>query len=389
MSTFKIGTIVALKNHYAKGSDKIMYEDAIVGDYHAVPPLMIVIETLVEKPDNPSSEANTDSGISLKQNHLFKLKCIWFNTSNYSFEEAWISSKQVVRMDSSNNDFFGCATLNSDSPISIGATVVLRTNKFENLKRRIVFRSKENGTGYQADSFEKFAAPEFIVVGSQAYVHKESLVNPKTGEVVRKVPSRLVKVKFYNPSSSKFSEFLLPLECLEKMDDFEKLGIAKNEFYLVKYFGEKFFGKVASMLLQNGVPTIVLETSNSQFQAVQVPFIQKLLRIKFDDDARQPRWDDSDYININWGEIVTWKGKYCMIEYLNRRNVISKRLIKIIDTFPDPTSEDVVMIKAFCFLRRTGRTFKFEPKTLISVNHVVAEGEMQLEEIIIQVEKDH
>jgi hypothetical protein len=400
-SLFKIGSIVTLKSHYSAGSVDTMYRNPILGDIGSTPPLMIVVERLFEKQDNQSNEMNSEEHVAIHDKEVVKVKCTWFNSITYSFEEAWFNSRQLIlinfiekenteeqiqapKLDVQNNEK---ATLDSQpiSFLTIGQTVVFKTNKYENLKKKATLRSAGASAGLHFESVHKFCAPEFTVIGSQAYISKEPLVSLKTGKEVRAVPARLIKIKFFNPISNKYSEHLLPIECLELTNDGLISEFKDGGYYLIKYFDEFLFGKVSSIVRQHGVPTLILEISNGQYRTLFIPFLQKFIdekqfvEIEFNEDKRMPKWNEDEYIGVDLKKLPSYKNQYCLIEYVNRKKVISKRLIKIQTVHAQAYEREEkfkitdVLVNSYCYLRKSERTFSFNTDSLISI--IVAKAE--------------
>jgi hypothetical protein len=199
---FPIGTIVALKSHPFSENLSVVFG----GDPQHVSPLMVVCEVVL----NNKFTHDEHSGIELSNKHTHLYRCTWFSSKNYKFEEEWLSGRLLKKVCSTE----GNVSLSNRS--FVGANLVFRTLQLESKK----LKTSLNGDSSSGEFRKKltalmdFVSPIMQFSGTLKFESKEPIFDPKTQTRRRFVPSDLVKCKYYNPHSEKFSEYVLPVECL-------------------------------------------------------------------------------------------------------------------------------------------------------------------------------
>ncbi len=206
-SDFKIGSIVALKSHpFEETTTNIL----ISGEPLHLSPLMVIVEMLFDS----KQKFGENKGAEVTSLKSEQCKCIWFSSKAQQFEDAWISLKllKIIRVAVREND---------DEPSiadlkHIGSTVSLITTKLELGKRKSTIEHFDHSDSNKKkiSALLSFVCPPLEVVGYSVPETKESIIDTKTGKQKRFISKLLIKCKYYNSYSEKFSEALIPVEAL-------------------------------------------------------------------------------------------------------------------------------------------------------------------------------
>ncbi len=204
-SSFNIGSIVALNTHpfFVKNNKD---EFLISGDGLTISPLMVVVEILGEN----KSLFDENSGQELIKKETVQCKCLWFSSKTFQFEDTWLSSRLLrnIEFSSQSQDF---------AVPSYGSSVIFKTASIEIGKKKASLNqlgSSNNDKSRTITALLSFTSPAMQVIGSAKSESKEPIIDAKTGEVRRIISKQLVKCKYYNAHSEKFSEVLIPIEAI-------------------------------------------------------------------------------------------------------------------------------------------------------------------------------
>lgn len=363
-STWKVGTIVALKSHLANtGSDfSIVY---ISGDPAQTSPLMIVTEVIPVK----------DSA------DKFQCRCAWFSQNPDVFTEAWIMSDLLKVIEP-----FKKKDSVPESKIQYGAEVIFRTSNIELAKKKSTLRKQDNvGLNYTITAELTFVSPVMQVLGTIEHKEKDSLEHKKTGETIKEITSCLVKCKYYNPSANKFSETLMPIEALElvrkisdKHLDKIKASITDNVFLLIKISGVKTDSlvKLEKVNFRNGIyyVSVFSYVDNNHFEIAANDF--KIVDVKNNFYSEElPRFKESmgklivtpiDIENIKKLLTKIDGKKYLRISYKDINENITWRTIDDCKVLTSDELDEkkhkikVEYLKAHCILRNAIRHFRID-----------------------------
>ena len=201
-SKWKLGTIVSLDSHFYS-SDNESKIVVITGEPKLISPLMVIVETVIEK-----TSFDESTGMKLSDKDHFQCKCIWFSHKSFQFEEAWISSRLLKIITSKE-------TTTKHTDIKFGALVELKTAEIELGKKKSTLKQVNETISSTITSELSFVSPTMQVTGTSKSESKEPLFDPKTLKTKRYVSKSLVKCKFYNPNNDKITEVLIPIEALE------------------------------------------------------------------------------------------------------------------------------------------------------------------------------
>jgi hypothetical protein len=377
---FNLGTVVSLKSN---GLLPLANHNFIKlgGNEKFTTPLMVVIEIL----HNTSTDYDDETGenkSSKKGNE--KYKCIYFSNKSMKFEENWFSKnelKQYGEEDEIHNN------INSND-LNWGDIVRFKTVD-EEAKKTKSFNEGENNKN--SKPLLNFTSPAMQIVGFATPDRKESLIDSYNGLKKRDVSKKIVKCKFFNVDSDKFSEQLIPIECLQKIIDEnidEKLNtisssIKENCNVLIEFKNSKEISDENVYNIQNikyfGSPKSISFISGRY----QMEFYNELKKknefiwLDLIKDFHKIDLSESKYFptinkdNSNLKSIFEFfdeqgndlKGKHLKITYKNLKEQIVSRYITIIEISNQLDNNDTInskyyYLKSFCHLRAAEREFR-------------------------------
>jgi hypothetical protein len=198
-----IGKIVSIKTNHLKSVEQ--YETVFLGGEPTyITPLMVIKEVLIinsEKIDEDSGEIRNAKG-------NLQFKCIWFSNKSFKFEEAWFFENELDYINIDKKDL---------PSLKFGDNVVLKTNFLELKKRKTYLEIDKEKSNNKASALLNFCSPVFIHIGFANVEKKEPVIDPANGKPKRAYCSKMVKLKAFNVREDKYSEFLVPIEAVEKI----------------------------------------------------------------------------------------------------------------------------------------------------------------------------
>lgn len=239
-------------------------ETIIAGEHLLTPPLMVVAEILRDNRD----QFNERTGEEESRVAYSQCKCVWYSNKSNQFEEAWISSKmlKLIKKGESEEEvkehrFF---TMETIDPYKLKYkkyfSVVLKTNELELGKRKSSMTLDENSIVENKEekitinAYLAFVSPVMEIVQimeAKDSEQKEVKFNSKTGEKRRISSNWVVKVKWFNAASDKFSEKILPISVLERLEpiDDKILSQIKEAIGTEKFFKYENIDKSITILM--------------------------------------------------------------------------------------------------------------------------------------------
>jgi hypothetical protein len=209
---YKIGAIVTIKSNHLKSVEQYQ-EILLAGEPNFVTPLMIVSEILKIK----TEIIDEATGVNKNSKGEFQYKCIWFSNKSFKLEEQWFYEKELICIDEDTNDH------DLENPkFSFGDNLVIKTNRLELQKRKTYLDVEKDKTTNKISSLLTFCSPVFILIGYSSVNQKEPLIDTHTGKRKREYCTKLVKVKSFNVKDDKYSEFLIPIEAVEKINEIDE-----------------------------------------------------------------------------------------------------------------------------------------------------------------------
>ncbi len=359
-NTPTIGDIVALNSHpYHSTQTDIL----IGGEPQLIPPLMIVVEIVGDA--NHSYDENIGMQIQEKGKSC-QCKCIWYSTKSHQFEEAWLSSKVLksIKIQETKDSIV--------KSIEYGSLVTLKSAQLELSKQKSSFSIESQREKPTINPFLSFVSPVMQVIGTKKNDSKEPKFDSKTGNA-RSISELLVKCKWFNSSSDKMSEKLIPIEALVIIPPVDEdvlnqiQGLIASKSYLKVKIGSKeivftpqrikythgFYSVFGYDHLQNRV--IEIELGDLQMPFEKYELIQELYpNFKLDEHP------DSQ-IEAGIKKAIEQK-KYIRIKYKDRVGNVTKRTVAPNDThiILEPFTNDSIYLIGYCLLRNAERYFKID-----------------------------
>ena len=338
--------------------------------------------------------------------HSWQSKCLWYSHKSHQFEEAFFSSKilKIIQSD----PVFDCDTKEkSEDEIKIieeekrkiieydkslkqtGALVSLKTIDLEAGKRKSFLHQKGNDkvNNKTINALLSFVPPVMQVIGTVKSESKEPLFDLKTNSQKRFISKILVKCKYYNPSSDKFSEVSIPIEALKLIPEIEQEVLEKiqniisdpkciipygNQILQLKkiynrfgrYFVEAFdytIYEFKEIEVNNNVNQFV-SYSNEILTFKQINFLTNPLGVIKINNANIEAFTGLDKIPVGNEREEKKKYLYLRLNYNGYRgDNPTKRTIKdweFVEIVEVTGNEPELYIKAYCYLRNAERHFK-------------------------------
>jgi hypothetical protein len=238
---FEVGDIVALNSHpYTTSQHKVL----ISGEPQLISPLMVIIEIIRDLQD--LHDEFTGVNIQIK-GKTFNCKCIWYSSKSAQFEEAWLSSKLLKLIRKKGE------TVSKSQ--AIGTTVTLSTAQMELSKVKSSLKTEGEKQSTSLNPLLSFVSPLMQIIGTPKSEKKEPLYDIKTGKQKKEISQQMVKCKWFNPSSDKMSETLIPIEAL----------------YLIPIIREEMLNEYSKYIKEQQHISITLEGKAKDYQTIFLP----------------------------------------------------------------------------------------------------------------------
>ena len=393
---FELGNCVTLKSNYLLNGEhsEIL---ALGGVPLYTTPIMVVVEIF----HHPQKDFDSTSGELFTENSpnsSTKYKCCWFSTKSMTIEYNWFKALELVK-------FKVDLPKTHSKDLKIGDTVRFNTvdEEAEKLKSLKSYERKIE----RSQPLLSFVAPAFLVIGWAKYEIKDILVDAQTRQKIRWISEKLVKCKFYNESSEKFSEVLIPVECLHKINiqndelqsQMDQLVKAKSENLQVLFNNSKKddLGNFQDISVLSGryqarfVSLITGQVSQVWLDELNIISSKIKLNDEFSEGYpifRTENQPKPTFLNVD--HYVSEKskeleGKIVYIGYKNLKDEFRYRFIKIHDFHDLGKTKDgkpTFLLSAYCFFRSEMRMFS--SKGLISVQLIKEES--QILDLLIEPE---
>ncbi|MFV0180318.1 hypothetical protein OBK28_12205 [Empedobacter falsenii] len=375
-TNYKEGDLVTLKTHpFTEKSTDIF----IQAKAEYTPPILNIFEVLIP------NEYNEETG-----EKDIQYQCIYYNTKTGLFEKKWFKHNELklIKKEEREIEF-------SESNLKewIDKQVILKSVDLELNKRKSHLDIDKNSAQKKSHHLD-FLPPPLQVIGVEENGDKK-LFSKKTGKQVK--PKYYFKVKWYNPIKDKFSEDIIPVSAIKKVEKNENLleiiqvgeyyhfgtiSIEKKEYNDVIeikgiYFNTYFYQVEVKSLLTQKVDLIDLE----QFEEIE----------KFEAELLSDELLGVNELGYTRLEPVLFTlNNLYKIKYKDNFGRITDRIIYIEEILyfdeyykkisvtdyeqkKKESKNDVcyTYLKAKCFLRNMEtRHFQIDPEHIISVKNV-------------------
>lgn len=294
MTKVKIGDLYSLKNHpYEIGASDVK----ISAFANMTPPILVVSEIM-----NSSKEYDGETGEEKSK----QVKCIFYSHKSHRFESFWFNIKQIkpifqvikenLNEEVVNTDFVNIkdevATSHEDNLKEVGIgyqksvsitelkniflneQVILKSCDQELGKIKTTLSKIDNKLSQKANSHLDFLPPVLTVIDVKVNDEKIAF-HPKSGNQKKITSYFLLKCKWYNPSTSHFSEDFIPIETLRLVPKTDSLGLISALIFKKALIKQSFKEHI---VLDSGV---VL--NHSYIQPIELIFNHYKYKLKYFD----------------------------------------------------------------------------------------------------------
>jgi hypothetical protein len=366
---FKLGDVVALSSHpFTSLQQNIL----VGGEPQLISPLMIIIEILGDVQN--LYDENVGNQIQEKGGVTAQCRCMWYSSKSFQFEEALISSKLLKKIQDDNDsvpkekDVSGKYT-----HLQIGTSVTLGTAQLELKKLKSSYKKEGDNERSSINPLLSFVSPIMQIIGTAKNESKEPTYDPKTGKKKKEISELLIKCKWFNPSSEKMSEKLIPIEALSiipKVDE-EKLSeidsfVKNGEHIIIKFNGRETIINPQNIRCTHGFYTLSGYDYLSN-KVEEFPIDDKLNMLKKCENRfsiKVPNFQNDELKKEKYSiqlEKVIGEAKnnnsYVRIKYGDRNGNVTLRTIK---KFRIESNAEETYLIGHCILRNAERNFHFE-----------------------------
>lgn len=372
MDSFQVGDVVTFVSHPFV---KLNKEIVITGEAALLPPLMIIIEILVEV----QSSFNEATGEVEVRTGESSCKCLYFSSKNARFEESVLSSKSLRMIEKAT----------TSEPLHNGGTVALKSINFELSKRKSFLTLEERESYSESDRVStvallSYVSPIMYAMNKIARKEKEgdiSLFDRKTGIQKRFLSKNLWKCKWFDPTTDKFSELVIPQEALTIIPTLDEqylslvgqwikdhkvlVGNLKSQEKYAVFRAKQLCFRSGTYLLRgfnyitNRNETLNIEEvremrSESKHFSRRVPTFTSTVdgNLQYEPEIEQI---------VTLVEAVAAKMGYLRIRYKNRRDKYSFRTISRFSIKHTSINEiETKYISGYCHLKNEERTFRLD-----------------------------
>lgn len=403
--TFKLGTIVSLKSNGLIHLANYNFL-SLGGNENFTTPLMIVVEILLNINQEIDEETGEVKSSSKAQN---KYKCMYFSNKSMKFEENWFAERELSKYQIENfNTNIQVDLIDDKKPelkdiestdekedvdkkhrLTSGDLVRFKTVD-EEAKKTKSFNESDNKKGTKP--LITFIAPALQIVGFTSPDKKEQAIDPNTGKPKRVFSSKLVKCKFFNTESDKFSEQLVPIECLQYIDNSKledrlaEISEFKNKksLILIHTADNQYFGTPNSVHIYSGRYQLSFYNELSKKQAfIWIDEISEIVEVDFSNSQYYPGINDVagdvtsilEFIQRIKDEIVGlhFKITYCNLkEQRISRYITIKQLGNELEDNESFSGKKYYYLKSFCHLREAARDFRSD--RILSIRTITDEN---------------
>lgn len=360
--TIPIGSIVSNNAHpYQEHNTNIL----ITTYAHFTPPLMVVVEK------NYGAKFSSTDG-EKEDNDSYK--CIYYSTINGCFEANWFKkreikliSKEATKQLSEKKD----APLEDLKKYFLGKMGILLSVDLELEKKKVWSDDDEEGQKMKKNNLLDYLPPLGSIIDVKLNEDHQKF-NDKNGKPIHKKSKVLVKLRWLNNITAKYSEEYVPLEALKLVDinykafdydlyymdnaemvleEIEEMKISKSpvrlkevywkHYYYIYCFVNQFTGE--SIKYPQGDLKNISESTKEDSKKIQL----LLKNTKFEYAKL------FDFFKLE--NKANFEKKWFEIQYSDKNEKYSKRIIYINEIIVEKTTtepiKDRVIIKANCLLR--------------------------------------
>lgn len=323
---------------------------------HFIPPLMVVIEKSFGVAKN---KAKTE-----RKRESDSYRCLYYSTIGGGFEMNWFRGSEIKKIndgdDKLHNETRGLSIEQLENML-IGKMLILSNVDFELGKKKMWSNNEEDNSKLRVNNLLDYLPPLCSVIDVK--YNNEYQKSNKIGETTHLKSKVLVKLRWLNNLTAKYSEEYIPIVSLKSVnEELSLMDFSINNHYLIDK------------------ESILEEDEATVFQKIPVKFIDVIwkhyfyeYRFKnlfnheilnytrsnsFDNVDLKHILDVSDFLqsSLKFFKIEkkgTLKGKWIEIQYSDKSERYSRRIIRIEDILSESQdgNTEVLYLKAHCLLR--------------------------------------
>ncbi|WP_028525683.1 WYL domain-containing protein [Runella limosa] len=357
-NTPSIGDIVALNSHpYSPNQTNIL----IGGEPQLISPLLIVVEIVGDTQN--SFDENIGMQIQEKGTSC-QCKCIWYSTKSHQFDEAWLSSKvlKIIKIQEPKDSIV--------KSIEYGTLVTLKSAQLELSKQKSSFSIESQREKPTINPVLSFVSPVMQVIGTNKNDSKEPKFDSKTGNA-RSISELLVKCKWFNSSSDKMSEKLIPVEALVLIPNVDDNLLKQIEIFItsktclkVKLDTKETIFSPQKLKYTHGFYSVVgYDHLQNRITDVELSNFNTVVEMKDSVEERFPNFklDEQPDSQIETGiKKAIEQKKYIRIKYKDRVGNVTTRTVVPNNTISEPVTHKSIYLISYCLLRNAERYFNIE-----------------------------
>ena len=348
-----IGTIVAnLAHPYSADNTSVL----ITTYAHFTPPLMIVIEK-----NYGAIKYNQITG-DKEDNDSYR--CLYYLSINGSFESQWFKRRELKKISGGSLDLLNSAKDKGIDTLKkelLGNMAIL-TNVDLELDKKKIWSDNEGGIlKEKVNNLLDYLPPLASIIDVKLNDDHQKY-NEKNGKIIHRKSKVLVKLRWLNNITSKYSEDYIPLAALKIIDkQLELHNYTKGLTYL---YSDPIILEESGITVSKA--PLVLESiiwkHYFYVYRFQNLFTNQLQDVHYDEaldkvDLRHII-NNSSFLNDSVNKFTktsdeNFKDRWFEIQYSDRNDRFTQRFIRIIEIFKDGKEEgnERSFIKANCLLR--------------------------------------
>lgn len=337
---------------------------------HFTPPLMIVAEKRY------GAKYNSVTG---KKEDNDSYKCFYYSTLSGSLEEHWFKRKEIKLINTGDNRFFignkGIAVEKLKKDL-LGEMAVLSSVDLELGKRKIWSDSEVDGAKMKVNNLLDYLPPLGTIIDFKTNEDYQKF-SEKEGEISHRKSKVMVKLRWLNNKTAKYSEEYFPMVALKL--------VKKSDLLLKNYGVSLYYENLETIDLEENGDKLFITKTPLKFHDVIWKHYYYIYRFKnlFSGDLHDFKAEklvsisetvinpatlenvfngkDFQYKQVlsffKEGKETNFEKKWFEIEYSDKNEKYSKRVIYIDELIAEkaegdkPSGKDRLLIKANCLLR--------------------------------------
>lgn len=379
MQSIKLGSLVTTLAHpyflITSEENESLDNPKITAYDKSTPPLMVITEK------RGGRKYNVETGVKEPSSY----KCIYYSNKKGNYEEYWFQFyelKTIAQTQSCFSDKIeGGKSLKELKKNLIGQSVVLSTVALELDKKVLIQQGDENSNFFQQKSLLDFLPPVSTII-QVSTVEQPKRHDDKTGKPIFNKGEVLVKLRWFNSKTLKYSEEEVPLLALKKAESLPKVNNYEP--------GKTYIHNLDNNLGLEDNTEISIKAIPFTFQDIVFQHYRYLYRFKnlldntwfFDKEGKvslkennlmdfNSSFDNSNPLDPAISNTNDWERNWYKIGYLDKNYTYTQRIIYVTEIVCTKSKKEniPVLIVANCLLRK-GKVRHFRLEGIINSQNV-------------------